>query len=332
LSAFRSADGIHWLPAAENPVMGINPDGPVGLHRQPDGLYVAYHRPCWGDRRIARTESRDFINWTRPRVVLEPEPGDGTNVQFYGLGATSYGPYEIGTLWVYRTDPECLGWTKHLGWVAPEFVYSRGGYAWHRAALGQSCVERSTVPDTMGYGLVQAVSRPLLLDNEIRFYFTASITRHGEDHLADDDRPARGVSLARARPDRFVGAYCEATGMLLTRPFWHAEPRFFVNAHCEPDGCLRAELQAVDGTVLPGFELERSVPAQGDDVSLELCWQGEPDYTQLRNRELRVRVEARKATVFAIAAGQPAEVARYDVFQEPHFLPRALETYEQPRH
>jgi len=137
ISAFRSADGTHWVPAAENPVIGTHPDGPMGLMRQADGRYVAYHRPSHGDRRVARTESWDFANWSETKVVLEPDQDDLTNVQFYGMGAIPYGAYEIGTLWVYRTVVDDMSWTKFFGGTqVPEFVHSRGGYAWHRSARG----------------------------------------------------------------------------------------------------------------------------------------------------------------------------------------------------
>jgi hypothetical protein len=331
LSAFGSGDGKRWLPIAENPVQGVNPDGPVGLFRGPDGRYVAYHRPCWGDRRIARSDSWDFVHWSEPRVVLEPESGDGTNVQFYGLGAIPYGPYVLGTLWVYHTDPQCLGWTKSMGRTHPELVYGRGGYAWHRAMLGRPWIANAETPDECGYGLVQTVSSPLLLEDEIRFYFTRCYRRHGEDRQARTDRPEYEVCFARSRPDRFVGGDCRQEASLLTRPFWHENPRFFVNARCRPGGYVKAAIVDVEAQPIPGFELDTSVQVEGDELAGELRWRGDPDYAQLAGTEIRIRLEASEATLFSLAAASSDELGRYDVFSEPHFLPKDLETYARPR-
>jgi hypothetical protein len=331
ISAFASPDGRQWLPMAENPVMGVNPDGPIGLHRAADGRYVAYHRRCWGDRRIARSESWDFVHWTPPTVVLEPEAADDTNVQFYGLGALGYGPFELGTLWVYHTDPDCMGWTKGLGRTNPELVYGRGGTCWHRAMLGAAWIDNAPDPDSPGYGLVQSVSSPMLLDDEIRFYFTRSFERHGEDRRARRDRPERQVCVASSKPDRFVAATCSNEGTILTRPFWHPAPRIFLNARCRPGGYIRAAVTDVEGQPLPAFVLDNSIPFTGDEVAADMRWTGVSDLSVLSGKEIRVRLEVHNADLFAISAATAQEVTRYDTFREPYFLPKELETHAKSR-
>ncbi len=332
ISAFRSPDGMHWLPLAENPVMGVNPDGPIGLYRHPDGRYIAYHRPCWGDRRIACSESWDFVHWSKPRVVLEPEPGDETNVQIYGMGAMNYGPYDIGTAWIYHTVPEDMGWTKSLGGrTNPELVYGRGGYCWHRAMLGTPWIDLEDKPDQIGYGLVQCCSQPVKMKGEIRFYFTRSYERHGEDNLAREDRIERKVFMARSRPDRFIAASCDEKGEILTRPFWHPSPHIYVNARCKPDGYIKAELLDCGGNVIPGFEMEQCELFCGDSTVAEILWDGKTPSEALSGREIRIRLEVSRADLFSIAASTPEDVIHYDNFSETYFLPKDLETYDKPR-
>lgn len=86
ISAFRSADGIAWLPAAENPVIGSNPDCPISFCRLPDGRIVAFHRPGFSDRRVGRTETPRFWanaaigrgGWLRAEVLdLDGKPIPG---------------------------------------------------------------------------------------------------------------------------------------------------------------------------------------------------------------------------------------------------------------
>ena len=78
IAALHSADGIHWNPVRTiagriQPVIATNPDCPIGCLRAPDGRFVAYHRMDGYGRRVFRSESWDFVNWSgEPRMVLEP--------------------------------------------------------------------------------------------------------------------------------------------------------------------------------------------------------------------------------------------------------------------
>ena len=146
IAALHSADGIHWNPVRTiagriQPVIATNPDCPIGFLRAPDGRFVAYHRMDGYGRRVFRSESWDFVNWSgEPRMVLEPDAGDPPQTQFYGLGACAYGPYELGTLWIYATETEDQDPLKMRGLQTPELAYARAGTAWHRAEQGTAFI------------------------------------------------------------------------------------------------------------------------------------------------------------------------------------------------
>lgn len=319
ICAFRSPDGIRWKPIAENPVIGTHPDGPMGLVRLHDDRYALLHRPAWGDRRVARSESWDFVHWTPARIVCEPEPYDGTNVQFYGMGTIQYGAYELGTLWVYRTDEDDMVWSKGLGVLDCELTYSRGGYAWHRTSPGTpwlGCELAGT-----GYGQVHTASAPLLLEDEVRFHLALSRTRHGEDRL-NAESPRWSIHRASVLPDRFVGIEARAEGELLTRPFWTEHPGVHLNASVHSGGFIRAEVTDVEGHPLPGFEMEQCVPFAGDDWRHPVRWQGTTDPGLPGGTEMRLRVHAEEAMLYSIAAGSSAQTLAYDRFELPHYLPR----------
>jgi hypothetical protein len=316
LSALRSADGIHWLPAAENPVIGTHPDGPTALLRQADGRYAVYHRPCWGDRRVARSDSWDFIHWPEARVVLEPDQSDPANVQFYGLGAIPYGAYEIGTLWHYDTDPDDTVWSKGKGVLWPELVHSRGGYAWHRTAQGTPWIALEREKGSFGHGQIMMASQPVFLDDEIRFYYAASKARHGEMWDWPPDDVCWAVSSASCKPDRFISARCGGSGRLLTRPFWVETPGFFVNA--DIGGSLRAAVTDIDAKPIVGFTMAESKPIRGDSCAHVLEWADEPDRSSLADRELRLRIEVEGATLYSISAGSAEDTRRYWEFRLPN--------------
>ena len=71
ITAFRSPDGVRWTRVGPGPIIGTNPDCPIGFFRARDGRYVMYHR-VWGfGRRVLRSESWDFLHWSaEPRLVF----------------------------------------------------------------------------------------------------------------------------------------------------------------------------------------------------------------------------------------------------------------------
>lgn len=319
ICAFRSGDGIRWLRAAENPVIGINPDCPMSLHRGDNGRYVLYCRPCFGDRRVSRRESWDFVHWSEPKIVIDQEPGDPAQTQFYGLGAIPYGAYEIGTLWIYHTDVNDMGFNKMHGHQQPELAYTRTGYAWHRAARGRPWIELGG-EGSWEWGGIQPASAPVLLEDEIRFYYVGSRAEHGVGDEYDGPEPRSGIGFASMTPDRFVGVKTSRQGSILTRPFWTQTPEFYVNANVSGGGELRVGIDDVDGQAIEGFGIENSVPMVGDSICHRVAWRNCPDPSKLVGREIRMRVQARTATIWALSAGSESELASYWRFQIPGFL------------
>ena len=318
ISAFRSGDGIHWLRAAENPVIGTHPDCPMSLHRARDGRYVLYVRPGFGDRRVARRESWDFVTWSEAKIVIDQEPFDEPQTQFYGLGAIPYGAYEIGTLWIYQTVADDMGLNKMLGHQQPELAYTRTGYAWHRASLGHPWIALGE-SGTWEWGQIQPASSPVLLEDEIRFYYAATRTGHGVSEYSDPE-PRSGIGYASVKPDRFVGVVASEEGVVLTRPFWTETPEFYLNASVADGGRVLVGVTDLQGQPIEGFDVADAVSVRGDSTLHRLRWRGEPDPGALANREIRLRLRARGATLFALMAGSEQEARRYWDFDIPPFL------------
>ena len=331
ITPFRSPDGIHWTQATENPVIATNPDCPMSLHRAADGRYVVYTRPEGGDRRVARAESWDFVRWSQTRLVLEPGPMDPVQTQFYGLGSTPYGGFELGTLWNYRTAPEDMGYYKTIGGKqVPELAYCRsgasfgwptlagaGGYAWHRAAVGEPLIALGD-EESWESGSIQAASGVVLLDDEIRIYYAGSRTTHGHHDWAGEGYRT-GLGFASIKPDRFVAlSTAVAGGQLLTRPLRTPEPSFWVNADVQEGGELRVEVTDVDANPIPGFELEDCRPIGGDAVSHPVRWNGDPSVEPLTGSWIRLRVVAEGARIYSLCCGPEDEVQSYWDFRIPH--------------
>jgi hypothetical protein len=313
ISAFRSADGIHWLPLQRGPVIGTNPDCPLGFFRACAGRYVVYHR-VWGHgRRVFRSESWDFRHWSaEPRLVFEPDAGDPTNIQFYGLGAAPYGPYELGTLWIYHTDEGDLDIAKMGGIQQPELAYARSGYAWHRAAQGHPFLPNGPA-GAWDSGNLQCASMPLYLQHEIRYYYAGTRARHQRRWEAA--RLPAGLGLATLTPDRFVSLDAgDEEAELLTAAFPLPSASLLVNACTADDGWLRVGLLTASGQPLPGLSPEDCVPLRGDSTAHPVRFAGSEILPV--GQWVRLLVRARRARLYSLGSPAAGEQPLYYRFEE----------------
>ena len=141
VSVAFSPDGLRWTKYEGNPVITRSSDthmllGWDELHRK----YVAYPRPTTreGDasRRIGRSTSDDFENWTEIEEVLRPDDQDPSAMELYGMPVFKYEGLYLGQLWAYHTPPEEVGdpsKTRNAADIDVQLTVSRDGIAWERA-------------------------------------------------------------------------------------------------------------------------------------------------------------------------------------------------------
>ena len=60
------------------------------------------------------------------------------------------------------------------------------------------------------------------------------------------------------------------------------------------------ELQAADGTPLPGFSLAECRPMIGNDLSMPVVWEQHSTLGALASQPVRVRVRLQEARLFAL--------------------------------
>ena len=319
VAAFHSADGIHWESARMfggrvQPVIATAPDCPIGFLRAPDGRFAAYHRMAGYGRRVFRSESWDFAHWSgEPQMVLEPDAGDSPQTQFYGLGACAYGPYELGTLWMYATGPDDRGPSKSRGLQTPELAYARAGTAWHRAEPGTAFIPNGAT-DEWDCGNLQPASQPVFLDDEIRYYYAGTNVRHSR-HWELEPQEA-GLGMARLKPDRFVALRAgEGPAKLGTITFRPPSVEVFVNARTAADGEVRVELQDSETRPLRGFTAADCRPITGDSTSHRVEWRGVGQAEAPVGQPTRLRLTARQASVYSVYLNEPGETPVYHQFE-----------------
>lgn len=310
IAAYASRDGIHWRRMKRGWVIPVAADMHVGCYRdRKTGKYTAYLRPAFGDRRVAFSESEDFIHWTRPALCLEPDQHDSPQTQFYGMPATQYGGYVVGMLSVFRTAESDMRWTKSAGFVDLELAYSRGGRCWHRAAQNKPILEMGGKTKWDGVQVYPS-STLVYVEDEIRLYYSGMPIGH--DGAYTSARSCAG--MASWRVDGFVSLDAAARkGSLLTRPFALLEPDIFLNADARK-GEILVEVRNADGALVPGFELGNCVPIRGDSIRHRVRWRGRLD--AIRRKPIRMRIVARNASLYSIWFPNGDKSPGYDNFRE----------------
>lgn len=307
--AFHSPDGIRWTPVRRGyPVIPTNPDCPMAFFKEPNGRYAAFHRLFGYGRKVFRSESWDFQFWSgEPRLIMEPDAGDPPQIQFYGMGAASYGSYQIGTLWMYHTDPSDTGLGKMNGYQEAELTYARQGHCWHRAVQGTPFIPHGNM-GSWEQGNLQCASAPVFLDDEIRYYYAATTMFHQSRWELQPQ--TAGLGMASIKPDRFIGLSAgDSEAEFTTYVFTLPSPDVYINAAVKKDGWVRVELLDAAGSALPGFSADKCRPITGDGTALQAKWTSRREKPAGQN--VRIRLTARNASVYSVYSCTPEEVKTY---------------------
>ena len=294
-----SPDGIHWTPYPNNPVIPVNSDTHHPLiWDEARQRYVIYLRPAYVDRRVARSESRDFFNWSIPEVVLEPDAQDPPDNQFYNLAAFLYEGYYFGLLSVFKTDPTEIGVPHRMKGVTDvELVCSRDGIRWERPARDKPFIPRGAEGAFDSLQIYAGIPA-LLIGDEIRIYYSGLDVPHQmSDHSA--------IGLVTLRRDGFLSLDAgEKAGSLTTKPFTFTGEQLTVNVDAS-SGLLASEILDTTGQVIPGYSRGDCREIRGDHLHQQVIWDGKPGVEELQGREIRVRFYLQAAKLFSFQFNRP---------------------------
>ncbi|MGI9454965.1 MAG: prolyl oligopeptidase family serine peptidase, partial [Aeoliella sp.] len=239
-----SPDGIHWTKYEKNPVIkgshgdyvqpplsgdpGIDADKlggpPLSTSDVIDPIwdskkkcYVIYAK-TWLDgpdgsmhwkRAVVRTESKDFIHWTKPVLVIAPDEhddpaGESSLARNAGGGGTGRKQLHSGPAFVYNdmyfATLQVLD-AAVTGNMPIELALSHDGYRWQRPfreAMFVPPLDDKTIFDA---SLIWSNATPIFLQDEFRFYYGA----YGHPWNSADPQQISGIGLATMPRDRFAG-------------------------------------------------------------------------------------------------------------------------------
>ncbi len=307
----HSADGIEWHAYSAKPTFGSNDslndvstityDPVTKLYQQYTrhvkmtvagvpasrietpmggrGTFRTYfpHRPdLMNKRRVFRTTSADFLNWTELVPIATPDDTmDNLDEAYYGCGQFTVGTMQFGTLGVFHSVDNGM---------YVRLIYSRDGFTFQTTDNGKAFI----APRGEGHWdryMVTQVSPPIRFGDEWYFYHGGSRNHHdfwyaGDQRLDHDEARdpsnhmgyALGVAKLRYQGMVSLDSVRPRRGRLVTRPLLTDGTRLSLNARSRAGGSIRVAVIDSDGRVLPGRDFDDCVPFTGDTVAHEVRW------------------------------------------------------------
>jgi hypothetical protein len=226
---------------------------------------------------MGRIESRDFLAWSKPQLLLTPDDRDPPQLEFH-----------TSPVFFYAGRYLCLNQRldrRPGGGIDIELMISRDGLSWERPFRDIPFLSRGAAGQ-FDSGSLFTNATPVILDDEIRFYYGAySSTAIGGGEDIRGRQQQSGVGLAIVPRDRLVGVrpVAKSDQPTLKRPLEHVgqvtlKPldlagcrEILVNANAAA-GEIRAELLTEDGYRVRGFDKQSSVPMRGDSLRHRALW------------------------------------------------------------
>jgi len=289
-----SPDGLHWrqkrLPGLDNgdtyncvfwdPVL----EKYVLFTRNWGGTGAKGKRYGGGKyRRESRSESPDFLNWSRAKVVLE---GLDTDMQIHDMPVFRHAGLYIGLVGLFDTVAN----RQHV-----ELAWSPDSIEWHRICPGTPLIPNGPHMEDYDWGCIFA-SPPIFHKDEILLYYGANNGRFmgWRDGF---------FCLARLRPDGFAGyeqveGGSNKTATVTTKPVAVVAEALCLSADVAASGYVKV-------TVLDknNQELARSELIAETVTDAEIEWPGGFSFRSLKGRDVRLQFELRDAKLYSFSFG-----------------------------
>ena len=298
VSVAFSRDGLRWKKYEGNPVITRSSDshsllGWDDLH----GKYVSYCRPSVHEgnktRRIGRSVSDDFENWTVPEDALAPDDDDPPGMEFYGMPVFKYEGLYLGQLYAYQTRPE-EPQIRFAGSIHVQLAVSRDGIGWERVGGRKSFIPNGP-PGSIDTWEVMTATQPVVMGDELWFYYCATALEHG---FTGRSGP---ICLAKLRLDGFVSVDAgDETSTLVTKPFRCEGGQLSINAAAR-GGMVGVAVLDESGTQFQGYSRQECALFDGDSVEHRITWREKGSLEELMGKDIRLKFYLRNASLYAFA-------------------------------
>jgi hypothetical protein len=283
ISVRFSADGIHWsAPIACKEISAAGDTHNNALWVPELGKYVGITRRNLPERVVVRTESPDFLHWTKATEIYRGDPDH----QAYAMPIFRYANVYLGLVMIFRAHSDDR--------VACELAWSPDTVTWSAVDKGTPIIPLSEKPGDYDWGCVYAAATPVVLANEIRLYYGASNGPHTgwRDGF---------LALATLRKDGWAGYVpvdSQKSGIVVTKPIVCTGPTLRVSADASA-GSLKVIVVGPDGK-----DAAVSKPLRADVTDGAVAWEGENPLASRHGQMIQFRFELESAKLYAFACGK----------------------------
>ncbi|MGH9396495.1 MAG: hypothetical protein ACRD18_06550 [Terriglobia bacterium] len=320
LSVAFSPDGIHWKKNPNAPLLrasyGTQGDplpyrdqhGPWtvpltmsdaidAIYDPPRGQFAIYGK-MWTDgpdgrmywkHGMGHTESKDFIHWSRPQLLLTPDEFDPPWVEFHHSPVFYYNDCYFALLQILH---RAVGG----GVINVELAISRNGLEWKRPFREHFFLARSGGLK-FDSGSLFINPMPVLLEDDFHFYYAG----YSQGATSGNDYGMlSGIGLATMRRDRFAGLRpIERIGQITLKPLSFANLRSItINADASV-GSVLPEILDAEGYRIHELAEKDAIPVTGDSLRHPLRWRRR-NISEMAPGNYILRLHLKNAEVFAV--------------------------------
>jgi len=281
------------------------------------GKYVVYGKswiqgPAGGlawKHAMARIESADFLNWSKPQIVSSTDDEDPANTEFHTSPVFFYKGCYFSLNQILSARGEAIGAKADAMHI--ELMTSRDGIRWDRNFRDEPFIDSKE--QAFSNGGIFTNSTPVILDDEIRFYYGGynSGAIGGGAKLTDPSQQS-GVGFSSIPLDRFAGIRpmaisaqstlkkpLENIGQITLKPLnLDGVRELSINANASA-GSVRVELLNEDGFRVRGFSKDDCSPITKDGLDQRVVWKGS-SLEDLAAGKYMIRLHLDNAEVFAL--------------------------------
>ena len=289
------AQGLYRHPEAEDYLHRYLRAQPYVDTRAAIGATDHTHEGMGCNRRIARAESDDFVNWTDPEVIIRPDELDPPRL--YGIDVVFCEGVYLGLLQVFNKWglKGYLGDPSQADTMDVHLTFSRDGFRWERLANRPVFIPRGVIGSWDG-GMI-AGARMIEYGDEVRFYYSG----HSGSHNAA--QRTSGTGLATLPKDRFVArAASDELGVLITKPFRLEGDSLQINADAAR-GRIKVEVADPIGTPIPGLTVRDCRPIERDGLRLPVTWNGDKTLRDIAGQVVRLRFYLYESKLYSFTVG-----------------------------
>ena len=318
LIAWVSADGKDWKKLQEEPVI-LNEmvkykyffdSQNLAFWSEAEGKYLCFFRVFVDNiRRIAKTTSDNFIDWTEPVLMEYQHRGGESPIDHLYTNQTSpyyRAPHQYVSIAArFMPGRQVLNeeQAKAIN-VNPKYFKDTSDAVLMSSRAGNDFYDRTFLSSFVrpGVGAQNWVSRTN--------YPALNVVQTGPAEMSvylnqDYAQPTAHLRRYSMRIDGFASAQSDfAGGELITTPIKFFGKQLEINFATSAAGGIKVEIQDLEGKAIPGFALEAAVEQIGNEIERVVIWKNGSDVSSLVGQPVRLRFVIKDADLYSYRFGE----------------------------